>query len=112
MGRGPRQINSPEDQERETKQAEARRQQELRDLREVFSTDAGKRLLWRHLERCHVFSSSYRPNNEMTLLEGHRDVGLRLMADLAMAYPGADLLRLQEAKNAVQDAEDRIQAIP
>jgi hypothetical protein len=90
--------------------ARRRVQQTSDDLRAVLATLAGRRYLFRLVERCGVFSPVFNPNGStMTHAEGRRSVGIDLMHDFQRADPGAwvgayqDELALCESERAEQD---------
>ena len=69
------------------------------DLRKVMRTPEGRRVMWRLLARCGTQRISYigHPYETHTLfLEGERNVGLMLTADLVEACKEQYLLMLQE----------------
>lgn len=64
------------------------RKQDIADLKSVLATDAGQRFVWRYLEECGIHRTSYSENSHQTyFMEGRRDVGLRLLADVTEADP-------------------------
>lgn len=66
------------------------RRRELDDLEAVLRDPAAKRLLWRVLERCGVFTQVDVENTNRVLHhEGKRTVGLWLIAELEAADLGA-----------------------
>lgn len=75
------------------------RERELNDLRAVLSTVQGRRFVWRYLEACGISNSSFDQNPHRTyFLEGQRNIGLKLQADVAEAEPAAYLTMMKEAK--------------
>ena len=69
--------------------AEAQARKQLyRDIREVLSTPAGKRIAFWLIGLCKVFSSTFRRNSEAAYLEGRRSVGLELLQVIKSADPG------------------------
>ncbi|MCF8034672.1 MAG: hypothetical protein K9K66_04425 [Desulfarculaceae bacterium] len=57
------------------------------DVENVASNPSGKRVLQHLLDRAHVFQSSMTGNAWTNFLEGERQMGLHLLAMLAMASP-------------------------
>ena len=90
------------DQVAEAKIAETfNRGNELDDVRQVASTDAGLRFLQRLLDLCHTFGLSYNGRAPDTyFVEGKRSVGLQLIEDIDQADPGiyAKLVAIKKAK--------------
>lgn len=76
-------------------------QQELEDLRELLKLPAGRRFLWRMLERCAVWKTSFHPSGQVFAAnEGRRGVGVELMTDLITADPQAWIDLQQELLDA------------
>jgi hypothetical protein len=76
-----------------------RRAQELDDVREILRTKGGRRFYWRYLTDCGLFKTSMTGNSQTYFLEGQRNVGLKLLADMNQAAPEAYLLMQQEKDN-------------
>lgn len=92
--------------ERERKRDAERRQREQEELRQVLDTRAGRGVVWRLLEHCGVFQSSYHDSPQrMAYLEGQRAVGLKLLADVHATEPMAHMKMAEEARQAQQEAE-------
>jgi len=66
-----------------------KREDELNDIRDLLTLPSGQRFLWRYLEVCGVFRSSWSPSAEIHFNEGRRDIGLRILADITEADPKA-----------------------
>lgn len=65
-------------------------EQELVDLRELLKLPAAQRFLWRQLEKCHVWASSFHPSGQVFAAnEGRRGVGVELMTQIIEADPQA-----------------------
>ena len=65
------------------------RERELNDLRFILSTDQGRRTMWRYLELCGVYKSSFTGSSETFFLEGQRNIGLKIIADIMESDPEA-----------------------
>lgn len=66
----------------------SKRQQQLDDLASVASTPQGIRVLKRILTEAHVFHTTYTDDaRKSAFLEGHRNLALMLVADIAKAAP-------------------------
>lgn len=74
------------------------RDKELDDIRQVLSTPSGRRFYWGLLGFCGVFESSFTGNSQTFFLEGKRQVGLKMLADLNEAQPDAYVTMMNEAK--------------
>lgn len=72
----PRQVRRAGQAER------LRRTDELNDLREVLSNVAGRRFIWRLMERCKTFESVWHPSALVHYQAGEQDVGHWLMAEI------------------------------
>lgn len=72
---------------------------EIRDMAVVLNSPEGRRLVWRYLEFCSVFKSTFNHSGSISAFnEGMRNVGLKLMAELNEASPEAYLIMLKESK--------------
>lgn len=66
----------------ELKQKELRRR-ELTDIGTVLSNASGRRLIWRILEKCGVFSSTFNKDaSTMAYLSGQQDLGHFIMSEI------------------------------
>lgn len=75
------------------------RERELNDLRSILSTVQGRRFVWRFLEVCGINKCSFADDPHKTsFLEGQRNVGLRLQADIMDAEPNAYVTMMKESK--------------
>ena len=74
-----------------------RRLEELQALGRLMGDPAGRRWMREILAACHVWDTSYATNAiRMAFLEGERNQGLKLQAEIAEANPDAFLLMLKE----------------
>lgn len=89
--RDPTDIAGLEAAEDEAKRKrDVQRAQEVEDFRQLMQTARGRRFVWRLLGITGVFRSSYRSGNgglDMAFLEGNRNVGLVLMAEIHSTCP-------------------------
>jgi hypothetical protein len=101
MERNPTDIRA---QQRARQEAEdrqrAQREVEREDFRRLMSEPWGRRYVNRLLGQTGVFHSTFRTSSEMAFLEGRRDVGLRIWADIAEVCPDMIETMLNEAKEA------------
>jgi hypothetical protein len=72
--------------------------QEKNDLRFILSTDQGRRFIWKQLQLCGVFKSSFTGSSETYFLEGQRNIGLKLLADVMDADPESYLKMFKKQK--------------
>jgi len=86
-----------------------RARQECDDLRAVLATPFGRRLVWKYLEACGVFSQSH-VTGEAPLAtafnEGRRSIGLRLFDEVTRHDPGAYAVMVKEARNPQEEKTD------
>lgn len=76
------------------------REQELNDLRVLLNTPEGKRFIWRYISKCGVFKTSFTGNSTTFYLEGARNIGLSLLAEVMEARPEAYLEMSMAQKGA------------
>lgn len=76
--------------------AKLRREQEANDLAAVLNIPEGRRYLWRLLEFCGVYKTSFTGSSETFFLEGQRNVGLRVVNEITTTHPEAYLLMMKE----------------
>lgn len=84
--------------EAKDRQKKLSREQDAADFKVLLSTPAGRRFMWRMLEECGVYRSTFRPNSEAAFLEGKRAVGLFLLAQVHDLCPERLVEMLLEAK--------------
>lgn len=77
------------------------REQEVNDLKFILATEQGRRFMWRYLEMCGVYRTSFTGSSETYFLEGQRNIGLKLIADIVEADPDA-YLKMIKANKGVQ----------
>jgi len=66
------------------------RQQNINDIKSVMATGAGRRFISRFIAYTHPFKLSY--GDRVDFLEGQRDIGLRMIAELMDADETGRLL--------------------
>jgi hypothetical protein len=73
---------------------------EIEDLRAVLATKPGRRFVKRLLERTGIYRTSFTGNSQGYFIEGERNIGLYLIAELSevdvKAYPQ---LLIEDLKN-------------
>lgn len=68
--------------------ARSRRLKELRDIRSVMGSEEGRRFIWRLLEECRVFLSTYDDQPVASYYkQGRRAVGLVVYNDILESCP-------------------------
>ena len=77
---------------------------ELNDLKVVLGTESGRRAIWRILERCGIYRSSFTGNSQTFMLEGERNIGLFLLTEIEEADQDAMFKMMKEAKTGKSNA--------
>lgn len=78
-------ASDPKQVKRAKQKEKFQEEDELKDLNEILALESGKRFIWRYLEKCGVFSSSFTGNSETFFREGERNIGLQLLAEVTKA---------------------------
>lgn len=102
--RKPEPFNAGDAQDVRERESAARkaRTRELDDLRDLLAHPAGRRFVWRLLDHCGVFRSTFTGHGARDAFnEGARNVGLFLMAEVTDADPNAFTTMLKESKQNV-----------
>ena len=96
-----------EEQDQRIEELKARRQAEAdSDLQKIVETEEGRRFLWRMIGDCDCFSPITITNASMYLIQGQKNVGLRLMADIERVSTNAFMTMMIEGKRRqLQDEE-------
>jgi hypothetical protein len=72
----------------------------------LMSSHIGRRWMYRTLEQCHMFTTSYSSSPiRMSFLEGERNIGLRLVADIMAHCPRRYAEMMQEASENVRSSK-------
>jgi hypothetical protein len=58
------------------------RDREISDIRALMSTVPGRRFMWRLLDKAGIYKSSMTGNSQTFFLEGQRNIGLFLLAQV------------------------------
>lgn len=74
------------------------RKQELDDMREVLSSRAGRRVIWKMLSFCKVFESIWHASALIHYSAGQQDVGHYLLSEVNEADPNSLVTMMSEAK--------------
>ena len=81
------------------RRAQLREDERLAFVTAAMGTPQGRAYFWHLLERAHVFSTSWSPDASRTaFLEGERNMGLKVLADIQTAAPDQYLTMTKEAK--------------
>ncbi len=74
------------------------REREIEDVRVLLAIPEGRRFIWRYLTECHMYESSLsRDPLAMAAMEGERNIGLKLHADILATDPSV-FLKMQMEK--------------
>jgi hypothetical protein len=72
---------------------------EKEDMKKLLQTDFGRRVMWKYLEICGVFRSSWHASALIHFNEGKRDVGLHMIADITDADPDGFIKMMKDFGN-------------
>tara|TARA_R110000803_G_scaffold121808_1_gene189897 strand:+ start:606 stop:941 length:336 start_codon:yes stop_codon:yes gene_type:complete len=72
------------------------KQQAEEDMKQMLSEAYGRRLLWRMLEKCGIYKTSFTGNSTTFFNEGRRAVGLDLLEDIIKVSPSSYTLMQSE----------------
>ncbi len=91
-------------EEEDLRQAKTRqeqlRRQEKDDFRRVMSSMQGRRLVWRLLERCGIYRTSFTGESSTTFFnEGRRNIGLWVTDEIFESCPEAHNQMTSENRN-------------
>ncbi len=95
------QVNAakPKEVERATKNEEMARKQQRDDMKWLLADPRGLRIWERYIwGECHQFATSFTGSRSTDFLEGERNIGLKMLADLNEAAPEAYAAILQQRK--------------
>jgi len=77
-------------------------------LSAAMASSGGRAWMYDILVRCHIFTTSFHSNAlSMAFMEGERNVGLKLVADIHAHCPDRYNEMMQEASNVRPDRPDR-----
>ena len=76
------------------------REREVNDLKSVMASPGGRRFMWRLLEKAGIFKSSMTGNSQTFFLEGQRNIGLFLLAQVNEHCLDEYVLMLTENRTA------------
>lgn len=91
--------NEIEQEQAELEQRLAR-EREINDLKGVMANANGRRFLWRLLEKTGLYKSSMTGNSQTFFLEGQRNIGLYLLAQVTEHCLEEYVLMLNENRSA------------
>ncbi len=75
------------------------RDKELQDMKKVLETDFGRRVLKKILDSSRLHQTSFSESaHHMAFLEGQRNIGLMLLADITAADAAAYVKLMEEGK--------------
>jgi hypothetical protein len=93
-----RDTSDPRQHQHATRTVKSRRGQELADLRAVLAEPAGRRFVWRLLERVNTFASIWEQSAKIHYNAGQQDVGHFLMAEINEADDTLLFQMMQDAR--------------
>lgn len=83
-------------------------QTELDDFKWLMSSKRGRRFVWRLLEKCGVYRSSFNHSGSITAFnEGARNIGLMVLDQIHGSCPDQFSVMLKEQRDVRNDADDR-----
>jgi hypothetical protein len=103
-------AGNKKDVRRLEKQAKLEEQQRREIVTGIMSVAAGRGWMCQLLEHCHVFATSYADvSNRMAFMEGQREVGLTLLADIMSACPDfyVTMMRERNERSTISDVRNR-----
>ncbi len=95
--------HDPEQVAQAEKRANAKAMQADNDLKFLLSSKQGRRFLWKQLEFCRVFSTSFTGNSQTFFNEGMRNVGLKLFNDILRAEPESFAVMQRESNEVISE---------
>lgn len=95
--------------------AEDERRKDLADIEKLMEKAEGRRIVWRLLEQCNVFGTTFSHEPlTMAFNEGQRNIGLLILADVMEVAPKRYMvmtLEAQERKRIVMATLEKEQEI-
>ena len=90
-------AGNPSDVKKSKTKAQLQKEREREELRQILSTVGGRAFVWRTLEKCGVYRTSFTGNSTTFFNEGKRSIGLELIEDVFAADIHAYTRMRQEA---------------
>lgn len=90
---------------------ELQREQELNDLKAILDTDHGKRYLMRLIERAALYQPTYASGtqpSDFAFMEGRRDFGLFILAEITTVSTDAWLDMLKVNFQQIKETNERV----
>jgi hypothetical protein len=94
--------NEADVKKRKTK-AQLKREREIEEVKQVLSTVSGRATIWRILDWCGVYRTSFTGNSETFFNEGKRNIGLKLIEEIFASDKNAFYLMSREATDKQED---------
>lgn len=93
-------ASDPEQVKQKKVDAGRRKQLDENVVKLIMGSVEGRSWMFRKLEACHIFGSSFDPNNPhiTSFNEGERNVGARLLADIVSASSDLYIQMMKESK--------------
>lgn len=99
-------AGNPTDVKEKKSKAQLRIDRETEELREILTTYGGRAYIWRVLEKCGIYRTSFTGNSTTFFNEGKRSIGLEIIEELFNAHVSAynamqseAVVRKEEMKN-------------
>lgn len=97
-------LANPKAVKEKDKQSRSRAQRDIDDLALILSDMRGRRFIWRYLQECGVFKTSFNNSGSVTAFnEGMRNIGLKLLAEISEADSDAYSKMVDESKKENQN---------
>lgn len=84
--------------QREVERKRLKREKELKDIRHVLSTPAGRRFVWRLLGKSNLFASIAEDLDRLEYKSGWQDFGHFLWGEIAEASTGSLIKMMKESE--------------
>lgn len=101
-----REVATEEGRKEASDEVRVQREQRLDDIREILKLPAGKRFFKRFFDDGMVFRTTFTGNSHTFFNEGHRNLALRYLHDVAEASPESiPGLIINDQKKSIHDAK-------
>lgn len=84
-------ASDPEQVEKAKEKERVRREQELKDIKELLNAPFGRRFLNRLLNQCNMYQPVFTGNSKTFFNDGMRNVALWLLGDITEIYEEGEL---------------------
>ena len=97
--------------QRADRQLDARRKQELADLRRILALPEGRRMFWFILDQLQPRTQMWSPSAQVGFNAARHDVGTWLWDQINEADPNAELLIRQDARRWTEALKDNTKTV-